>query len=259
MGRTCIKFRAFVALTVVVGLLGCERDPYLNDIEAGSLYFQSAAPPVVFHGGPLEGGTAVLGPGEAAFWVKDGKVYVVNDAARKAAPELEQAPLSIKYDQAFVDAIRAMDEEMEPDESRFYELGDAAKNSFKAGRLEEARQQATELLSLSRRYRRNWNYGNAIHDANLVLGRIAVSEGRIEEAKKYLLEAGKTPGSPQLDTFGPNMSLAKDLLEKGETEVVLKYFELCRRFWEMEDGRLDLWSKQVRNGEMPDFRANLRY
>ena len=104
MGRTWIKFRSFVALAVVLTLLGCERDPYLRDIEAVAPYFRSSGAPVVFHGGPLEGGTAVLGPGEAAFWVKDGKVYVVNDTARKVAPELEQAPDTIKYDQAFVDA-----------------------------------------------------------------------------------------------------------------------------------------------------------
>ena len=104
MWRTCIKFRASVALAVVVSLLGCERDPYLKDIEVVAGYFRTSAQPVVLHAGPLEGGTAVLGPGNAAFWVKDGQVYVVNEAARKVAPELEQAPDSINYDQAFVDA-----------------------------------------------------------------------------------------------------------------------------------------------------------
>lgn len=104
MGQTWVKFGVFVAVAIVLTFLGCERDPYLEDVAAVAPYFRSSAQPVVFHGGPLEGGTAVLGPGDAAFWVKDGKVHVVNDAARKVAPALEQAPASIKYDQAFVGA-----------------------------------------------------------------------------------------------------------------------------------------------------------
>jgi hypothetical protein len=55
------------------------------------------------------------------------------------------------------------------------------------------------------------------------------------------------------------MSLAKDLLEQGEEEVVLEYFELCRAFWEMHRGRLDEWTSTVKNGSIPDFGANLVY
>ena len=143
--------------------------------------------------------------------------------------------------------------------TRFYALDDAAKQSFETGKIEDARKYATELLALAPNFQGNWNYGNAIQDGNLVLGRIAVREGRMEEAKKYLLEAGKSPGSPQMDSFGPNVSLAKDLLEKGERDTVLQYFELCRKFWTMDDGKLDEWSKAVKAGEVPDFGANLVY
>jgi hypothetical protein len=86
-----------------------------------------------------------------------------------------------------------------------------------------------------------------------------VRNGQIEQAKKYLLEAGKSPGSPQMDSFGPNMSLAKDLLEKGERDTVLQYFDLCRKFWKMDYGKLDQWSNEVKAGEIPDFGANLIY
>ncbi|MFI6996636.1 tetratricopeptide repeat protein [Nocardia sp. NPDC050175] len=144
-------------------------------------------------------------------------------------------------------------------DNRFYDLPDLAKDSFNAGRIEEARAYAQELMAVTPQYQGNWNYGNAVHDANMVLGRIAVREGHINDAKNYLLAAGQTPGSPQLDTFGPNMSLAKDLLEKGERQVVLEYFELCRRFWEMHRGRLDKWSQLVNVGMIPDFGANLDY
>jgi hypothetical protein len=55
------------------------------------------------------------------------------------------------------------------------------------------------------------------------------------------------------------MSLAKDLLEKGERNVVLEHFELCRKFWKMDRGRLDQWSQDVKAGKIPDFGANLVY
>lgn len=55
------------------------------------------------------------------------------------------------------------------------------------------------------------------------------------------------------------MSLAKDLLEKGEKQTVLEYFKKCAKFWKMDHGKLDSWAKQVESGETPDFGANLLY
>ena len=145
------------------------------------------------------------------------------------------------------------------DQERFYALNDAAKESFVLGKTEDAQTYASNLLALLPTFPKDWNYGNAVQDGNLVLGRIAAQEGRREDAKRYLLEAGKSPGSPQMNSFGPNMSLAKDLLEKGERDVVLKYFGLCRKFWQMDRGRLDQWSQEVKDGKIPDFGANLVY
>jgi hypothetical protein len=143
--------------------------------------------------------------------------------------------------------------------SRFYALNGAAKQSFVAGKTEEARKDAQELMALLPKFQGNWNYGNAVQDANLVLGRIAVKEGHVDEAKRCLIVAGNSPGSPQMNSFGPNMSLAKDLLEKGERKAVLEYFELCRKFWKMDNGRLSDWSQEVKAGKVPDFGANLVY
>lgn len=141
-------------------------------------------------------------------------------------------------------------------ELRFYALGEAAKQSVAAGKVEDARKYAQELMTLLPSFRQNPEYGNAVHDANLTLGRIALREGRTDDAKRHLIESVRIPGARQMD-YGPNMSLAKDLLEKGERQVVLDYFALCRRFWNY--GRLDDWSQQVKEGKIPDFGANLVY
>ena len=145
------------------------------------------------------------------------------------------------------------------EEEKFYALNDAAKQSFELGKIDDARKFANDLLTLAQKFQKDWNYGNAIQDGNLVLGRIALKEGKVDEARQRLLEAGKSRGSPQMNSFGPNMSLARDLLEKGERETVLQYFDLCRKFWEMGQSKLDRWTEDVKADRMPEFGANLVY
>jgi hypothetical protein len=147
--------------------------------------------------------------------------------------------------------------EADAPEKRFYALGAAAKESFAAGKIEDAQKYAQELMTLLPSFQASRDYGNAISDANLVLGRIAVHNGNIEDAKRYLITAGESPVTPQLENYGPNMSLAKDLLLKGERQVVLDYFEQCRTSWINDGGRLGQWSQQVTAGKVPDFGLNL--
>jgi tetratricopeptide (TPR) repeat protein len=146
---------------------------------------------------------------------------------------------------------------LEP-EARFCRLTELARTAFSAGTTSEAKAYAQELLSSAPSWEGNWNQGNAIHCGNVVLGLLALSAGSIEEAKGHLLASGQTRGSPQLNSFGPSMRLARDLLEQGEREVVLEYLELCTRFWKMDMGRLAAWKLAIGNGGIPDFMMNLR-
>jgi len=142
---------------------------------------------------------------------------------------------------------------------KFYKLADLVKVAFEADEIEKAETYANRLLAQAAQYKNDWNYGNAIHHGNVVLGRIALKSGNVEKAKEYLIKAGKTPGSPQLNSFGPNMALAKELLEKNEREVVIQYFQLCANFWEMGHASLKDWTALVKEGQIPDFGANLAY
>jgi tetratricopeptide (TPR) repeat protein len=144
------------------------------------------------------------------------------------------------------------------DTRKSYLLDDLAKTAFDAGETDRAKSYAQQALNYTGSGKKDWNTGNAIHHGNLILGRIALQDGDIEQAKHYLIEAGKTPGSPQLDSFGPNMALAKDLLEKGQKDVVLEYFTLCAKFWDSRS-KLDAWAATVKQGGIPDFGANLDY
>ena len=114
---------------------------------------------------------------------------------------------------------------------------------------------------------RDWNYGNVIHSAHALLGRAALREGDQAAAAGHLLKAGATPGSPQLSSFGPDFTLARELLEAGDAKTVLAYLDLVQKFWVDEvrksagalaerlagehAAKLDQWRAEIRAGRKP--------
>ena len=138
-------------------------------------------------------------------------------------------------------------------------LQDASKAAIEAGDYAKASAYAARLLREADQFEDNWDYGNAIHTGNIILGMVALRSGDVDGAKNHLLRAGATPGSPQLNSFGPNMSLAKELLVKGEREVVIRYLTLCESFWRSDVVTLRKWQAEIKKGRIPDFGANLRY
>jgi hypothetical protein len=129
-------------------------------------------------------------------------------------------------------------------------LPDLAMSAVEAGDLETARAYAQELLSKAPHpdFR-----GNPTHVGNIVLGRIALRQGNVEAAKEYLINSAMTPGAPVFKYFTPCFSLAKELLDVGERECVLRYFRLCSRFWGRKTGPLAQWIEEVERGDIPDF------
>ena len=108
----------------------------------------------------------------------------------------------------------------------------------------------------------NWNYGNLTYDMHSLLGRIALREGDVAGAKRQLAASGKTPGSPQLDSFGPDFVLARELLQRGEQAVVIEHLDNVALFWANPDNRSSLtkehqkkiaaWKETIRAGRNPD-------
>jgi beta-lactamase regulating signal transducer with metallopeptidase domain len=135
-------------------------------------------------------------------------------------------------------------------------LPDIAKAALAAGDTDKAVNYANQMLAASGE---GWNKGNMIYYGNFVLGMVAVKNGDLESAEKYLLQAGDTPGSPQLNSFGPNMSLAKELLERGKRDTVLAFLKKCLKFWTISISPCSKWIQQIEEGQMPDFRMNLNY
>ena len=131
-----------------------------------------------------------------------------------------------------------------------------AQAAFKAGELEKARQYAETMLV---EYPHENNLAVHTHHGNVILGRLAIRKGDLDEARDRLLAAARVDGAPTLGSFGPNMALAKELLQQGQADVVLDYFELCANFWTLGEDKLAAWTAAVKAGEIPDFGANLVY
>lgn len=177
--------------------------------------------------------------------------------ARVHAREIYRGPPEVSR-MASEKALELYEDAFELSDARDREslLEDLAKVAFEAGQHDKARKYAESLLQDAQRGR---SHGNRVHHGNLILGRLALAEGNAKAARFRLIAAGNIPSEPNLSTFGPNMTLAKELLEQGERDIVLRYFRLCSRFWEMDRGKLEEWTAQVEEGRIPDFGANLRY
>ena len=125
-------------------------------------------------------------------------------------------------------------------------LGGRAQAAFAAGRYDLAKKHAQAMLEPRPR-----PDGDLLHGGNTILGRVALIEGEVAQAKSHLLASGDVPSSPALGSFGPSMSLASELLELGHRDVVLDYFDLCAAFWDA--GELRVWRASINAGMPPDF------
>jgi len=157
------------------------------------------------------------------------------------------------------------------DDSEYERLEQHYDNALRALRAQDVsamREHATALLSANTNPR-VWYYGNFLHDGNSVLGLAALLGDDVAAAKAHLHAAGDTPGSPQLDSFGPAMDLAQVLLERGEREAVLDYLDRVALFWatpepndadeksrrltERHRAKLDAWKAAIQAGETPEL------
>ena len=127
------------------------------------------------------------------------------------------------------------------DRAKYYLMDRLCLAKAEAGQYESARNCAKRLLETASRFRDDWNYGNAVHRANIVLGRVALAQGKLDDAENFLLQAGKTPGSPQLQTYGPDLDLARDLLAREKVNGVINYLENCKMFWKLGAEHLNTW------------------
>ena len=144
--------------------------------------------------------------------------------------------------------------------------GALALASLETGEGAEAKKLAQQRLAANTDPK-DWNHGNVIHDANALLGRAALRDGDKPAAAAFLLLAGATPGSPQLNSFGPNFTLAREVMEAGDAKAVLAYLDRVEKFWVTalqktggasagqlsrdHAAKLDEWRREIGAGKVP--------
>ncbi|MFT5292055.1 MAG: tetratricopeptide (TPR) repeat protein [Planctomycetota bacterium] len=93
--------------------------------------------------------------------------------------------------------------------------------------------------------------GGVVYGMNALLGRIALAQGDVDGAVRFLQKAGKTPGSPSLGSFGPDLTLAKELLSSGKRAAVLEFLTSCKVFWHSGQDRLTSMILSIKGGGDP--------
>jgi len=146
-----------------------------------------------------------------------------------------------------------VDQFVTPRLSRFYRVEQIMKSAYLAGNDNQVISLATEYLTLASMYRCNWNYGNAVHDANRYLGLVSLRKGNMQQAANFLQLSGKTPGSPQLNSFGPDLDLANELLKRKQISPVTQYLTDIKVFWKDGRAQVDRWLAAIARGETPSL------
>lgn len=118
---------------------------------------------------------------------------------------------------------------------------------------ERATEAAERLLADATDHVDTFEYGNAVHYAHIALGKVAMARNDSASAAEHLRAAGETPGSPQLNSFGPDFELASQLLAIGQRDAVVCYIDGCKKFWKSDASLLEKWALVIERGEVPDF------
>jgi hypothetical protein len=96
-------------------------------------------------------------------------------------------------------------------------------------------------------------YGNTIYTANLILSQAALVKNDVPSAKHYLFEAAAAPNALTAEQVGLDTSVAQILLQRGERDAVMKYFEQGRHLWPLGGAQITRWQNVIRAGRMPNF------
>jgi predicted Zn-dependent protease len=118
--------------------------------------------------------------------------------------------------------------------------------AYQAQDFNSVQNEAAKVLKNTRSFS-----GDDVHAAHTALGQLALKKSDVNSAKMHLLASARVDPTPVLGSFGPEMSLAKSLLAKGERQTVTEYLVECGKFW--SDERQVRWLGQLRLGQTPDW------
>ncbi len=123
--------------------------------------------------------------------------------------------------------------------------GDMADTEFRSGDYAASARLAEIHLKSSDR--------SAVQRAHTILGRVALRKGDVAAARGHLLDSASPESARYIAAYSPMLTLAKEMLEKGERDIVVEYLEKCVPLWPRGESVLQIWITDIRNGRTPDF------
>jgi tetratricopeptide (TPR) repeat protein len=133
----------------------------------------------------------------------------------------------------------------------FTDLVNLPKFALAAGDITKATEAADALLLMPMQAPDHWLQGEVLQSAHTTLGRIALVNGDIESAKGHLLQSVSGTSSPRTASYGPDRELAAELLQRGQTDVVLEWMNRCEQIWAGGRNQIDHWRKVMAQGVSP--------
>jgi TPR repeat protein len=132
----------------------------------------------------------------------------------------------------------------------FQQVLNAAQACFLAGYYGDSLRFTQQLKDNWGSFGRYTTAGGMLNEYHTLMGRHALREERIREAVGHLSKSVdvKQPSATMV-SFGPNTTLARELLQQGENEAVLAYLDRIAEFWKTEP--VQIWKGKINRGRTP--------
>jgi Zn-dependent protease with chaperone function len=117
---------------------------------------------------------------------------------------------------------------------------------------DQAAAEARQVLDLARQHPEFRYRGDAIFEAKMTLGKLALHRGDRREAVKQMLSAGETEGAERLRYGYVPMELPRSLVDWGERSAVAEFLEKCAKV-NVHGEQLAGWAKEIRRGVNPNL------
>ncbi len=163
---------------------------------------------------------AVLEPRDPDWPNALGHLYLLG-ASRKTPAEMALAAVAAlnQYERAYA---------LTPEAYKSYLLNDLAKTAFDANDTDKARMYAEQALQEAQTQKKGWDRGNEIFFGNMILGRLALKAGDIEQAKHYLIEARENARLAPVEFLRPEYDAREGIAGKRSNGSCLTVFRSLR-------------------------------
>ena len=116
---------------------------------------------------------------------------------------------------------------------------------------DESAANAHELLDFASHHQSDPLYGDAMFEAHIVLGKMALRRGDRKVAARDLMAAADTPGSVGIRQGQFDMNLPRALIDRGDRRTVAEFFERMASKT-VRTQQFQEWAAQIRKGINPD-------